>query len=92
MQITIQYEAQARRAAGVGSEALEVEDNSDVSHCIRRAAETHGEQLKPILLDADGNVQSGLLVFLNDSQIGRQEPQQLSDGDTLTLMPPISGG
>ena len=92
MQITVQYEAQARRAAGVGSETLEVSDGCCVSDCIHRVADAHGEHLRSVLVGADGEIQPALLVFLNDVQIVRQAEHILSDGDILTLMTPISGG
>jgi molybdopterin converting factor small subunit len=93
MQITIQYESQARRAAGVSSETIEVPDGCrSICDCIRTVAAAHGEELKPILVNADGEVQPTLLVFLNDSQIVRGTESMLSDGDTLTLMTPLSGG
>jgi len=93
MQITIQYESQARRAAGIRSETIEVADAScSVTDCIRRIADGHGEALKSILMNTNGEVQPTLLVFLNDRQIVRGDETTLSDGDTLTLMTPISGG
>ena len=92
MKITIQYEAQARRAAGVRSETIDVSDDSSVVDCICQVAEAHGEQLKPILVTTDGDIQPTLLVFLNDVHVARNDNSRLSDRDTLTLMPPISGG
>lgn len=92
MQITVQYEAQARRAAGIASETVEVADRCSVSDCIRQVADTAGEPLKPILIDAAGAVQPSLLTFLNDVQIMRSNDRLLAAGDTLTLMTPISGG
>ena len=92
MQVIIQYEAQARRAAGIGSETIEVADASCVSDCVRSVADTQGEELRPILVSGSGEIQPSLLIFLNDAQIVRTDDSVLSDGDTLTLMTPISGG
>lgn len=92
MQITIQYESQARRAAGIGSETIDVAESSSVGDCIRAVANAHGEKLKPILVDSDGEIQATLLVFLNDNQIIRDADRPLAAGDVLTLMTPISGG
>ena len=92
MQITMQYEAQAKRAAGIVSEMIEVSDFSGVSDCIREVADAHGEQLKAILVKPNGEIQPTLLVFLNDAHIVRNDENALSDGDILTLMTPISGG
>lgn len=92
MQINIQYEAQARRAAGISSEAADVASGCDVAACIRQLAEAHGDPLKPVLVTADGDVQPTLLIFRNDAQVTRDDSTPLENGDTLTLMPPISGG
>jgi len=93
MQITIQYESQVRRAAGVTSETIEVPDGCcSIRDCIRTVAAAHERELKPMLVNSDGEVQPTLLVFLNDIQIVRSSESMLSDGDTLTLMTPISGG
>jgi len=92
MRITIQYEAQARRAAGVSSETIELMSDACANDCIRQVADAHGGQLRSILITQDGNVQPTLLIFRNDDQIVPDDQGQLSDGDTLTLMTPISGG
>ncbi len=92
MKITVQYEAQARRAAGISSETIEISDRCCVNDCVRNIADAHDEQLRMILVNSDGDVQPSLLMFLNDAQIVRNDSSMLSDGDTLTLMTPISGG
>lgn len=92
MQITVQYEAQARRAAGIASETVEVAEGCSVSDCIRQVADAAGEPLQAILIDAAGAVQPSLLTFLNDVQITQSDESLLAAGDILTLMTPISGG
>lgn len=92
MQITIQYEAQARRAAGIGSETIDVSESSSVGDCIRAVADARGEKLKPMLVNSDGKIQATLLVFLNDNQTIWDADRPLSAGDVLTLMTPMSGG
>ena len=92
MLIKIQYEAQAKWVAGVSSETIEVSDRCRVSDCIRQVAESHGDDLKQVLLDGAGDIQSTLLLFLDDQQIVRDDEFELADGNTLTIMTPISGG
>lgn len=92
MEVTIEYEAQLRRAAGVRSETIELAEGCDVVECVRKVVEKHPDQLSGILLKADNQIQPSLLIFLNDSQILHDTTHTLSDGDTLTLMTPISGG
>lgn len=92
MQIRIRYEAQAKQAAGIGSETIDVDEPCRVSDCIHQIANTHAGTLKSILLNAEGKIQSTLLLFREDEQIGAGDDTELSDGDTLTIMTPISGG
>ena len=92
MQVTIQYEAQARRAVGARSETIEFSESIRLNDCIRHVAEVHADPLHSILLKSDGNVQPSLLIFVNDAHVAPGDDVTLSDGDTLTLMTPISGG
>jgi molybdopterin converting factor small subunit len=92
MRVIVQYEAQARRAAGTHSETIDVAEAASFRDCIRHVGEWHGDPLKSILLSADGSIQPSLLVFVNDGHVVRGNEAALSDGDTLTLMTPISGG
>ena len=92
MQITVQYEAQIRRAAGIRSEIVDVPDGSDVGACVRSVAEAHDDPLRNLLLTSEENVQPSVLLFVNDSQVLSDDESPLSDGDTLTFMTPISGG
>jgi len=92
MQINVQYEAQVRRAIGLRLEKISVPDGSTVSDCVQRVAEVHSEKVGTILLNDSNDVQASLLMFLNDSQVLHDDAAILSEGDTLTLMTPISGG
>ena len=92
MRITIQYEAQARRAAGIRAETIDLPDGGTPHDGILQATVMHGDSLRPVLLTAAGEIQPTLLVFVNDVQVLPEKHGPLSDGDTLTLMTPISGG
>ena len=92
MQITIRYEAQAKHAAGVDSETIDVDEPCRVIDCLQQIANTHADTLKSILVNAEGKIQPTLLLFREDEQISKEDDTELSDGDTLTIMTPISGG
>ena len=92
MKIIVQYETQARRAAGVGSETVEVSEGATVAQVVRQLAASHGDPLRAILLDDAAEIQPTLLLFVSDEQIDRDGSTALSDGDSLTIMTPISGG
>jgi molybdopterin converting factor small subunit len=92
MRITVQYATQVKRAAGVGSETLDVPSSCGIADVVRLVAERRGEALRKLLLDDAGQVQPSLLIFAGDRQIGRSESVALRDGDVVTIMSPISGG
>ncbi|HIF33689.1 MAG: MoaD/ThiS family protein [Pirellulaceae bacterium] len=92
MQITIRYEAQTRRAVGLEEETIELVAPCRVSDCIQHVATLHPESLRPIVINAAGEIQPSLLIFLGDDQVVRDDTKELADGDTLTIMTPISGG
>ena len=91
MQITIHYSAQARQAAGCASEAIALDQPLAVRDLLRLIAERHGA-LRPLVLTAQREPQPALLVFVNDAQVRSDSMQQLQDGETLTILPPIAGG
>ena len=92
MQVTVEYTAQIKRAAGVASETIECDSPCFVTDLVSRIAESHGDPLRALLLDADGKLQRSILVFVGDEQARLDEPVQLNDRDVVTLLSPISGG
>jgi molybdopterin converting factor small subunit len=92
MQIEVHYATQVKRAAGVRSETVTVPDGCTVQALVRQVAEQHGEGLRKLLLKTSGDVQPGLLLFLGEAQVAAGEDPPLTDGATLTIMSPISGG
>jgi len=92
MTITVQYSAQARHAVGRASEERTLTDVTSVQAVLRELADVHGEGLRRLILTAAGEPQPALLVFVNDEQVPSNSTRELRAGDTLTLLPPISGG
>ena len=92
MNVTLHYETQLKRAVGIASETIEVPEGAGVSEVVRAAAATHGESVADMLLDDQGNVRPSVLIFVGDEQIDAGDGPELTDGSTLTLMSPISGG
>ena len=92
MKVTINYTGQLKAAIGAGLEDLEVDIACPLSRLIQEIASQHGDTVKQILLDTDGAVHQALMRVVNDVQSRPGEEVTLQDGDTITLIPPISGG
>jgi MoaD family protein len=91
MKITVKYMAQVKQAAGAASEEIDLARSSiTVGELLGRLAEQHGEPLRRLLLEADGQVQPALLVFVGEEQADTQTG--LKDGDVVAVLTPMAGG
>jgi molybdopterin converting factor small subunit len=89
MRITVRYLAQLKQAAGIATEVV-TSDERTPHGLLLSLIERHGDALRRLLLDADGEPTATILVFVNDRQV---EPgMELHDGDVVTLLSPIAGG
>lgn len=91
MQVTVEYAAQLKRAAGVAKENLELGEVCNVRELVLQLAERHGE-MRGLLVDAEGMPQRSLLVFVGDEQFASDSDRALSDREVVTILTPISGG
>jgi molybdopterin converting factor small subunit len=92
VKVTLRYETQLKRAVGTAAEAIEVPEGSGVGEVVRTAAQQHGDRVAAMLLDDRGQVRSSVLIFVGDEQIAAGDARPLTDGSTITLTSPISGG
>ncbi len=92
MQVTVEYTAQIKRAAGLARETLNIADGSTLSQLITQIAADRDEALQRMLVTGDGLPQSTLLVFVRDEQMRLDDTTPLADGDVVTFLSPISGG
>jgi molybdopterin converting factor small subunit len=90
MRVVVHYLAQIKQAAGIASEAVELAAPCPVQDFIVLLARRHGGALAKLLLTADGGLQSTVLVFVDDDQVGPNAV--LPEGAVVTLLSPIAGG
>jgi molybdopterin converting factor subunit 1 len=89
MSITIKvlFFASAREAAGdVSSADLELDAGADTASLRNRLAELY-PKLAPLVLDEDN-----VTLALNEEYVAGGQVLPLKTGDTVALIPPISGG
>jgi len=92
MNVEVRYSAQAREAAGVAVERVEVAEGASLRDVLADLARRHGAAMGKVLLDDGGAPHPSVLLFVNDEQVQWANPPELKDGDTLAIMSPISGG
>jgi len=90
MRVTVHYMAQVRRASGRSSEIVELSVGAALLDLLRSLADHHGGAMRTMLLDDAAAPRKSLLYFVGDDHA---EPSRLlRDGDSVTLLAPMSGG
>jgi molybdopterin converting factor small subunit len=94
MKVAIQFEAQLRQVAGSGNVEIDVPDGGNLLKALQQVASSGSDELRDRLFTAEGTVQPSVLVFVNDQPVSSQfaNVHVLNAGDTILLLPPISGG
>lgn len=92
MQVTIEYAAQVKRAAGVASESLNLDEPSTVQDIVSQVSQSRGDEFRNLLLTADGELHPSILLFADDQQLRWETPHEARDGMVISLLSPISGG
>lgn len=92
MVVTVEYTAQLKRASGTAREDFDLSDSATLLDLVNTIADRHGEELARMLKAADGTPQSTVIPFVGDDQTRWDAADALSDGVTVTLLSPISGG
>ncbi len=92
MTVHLEYTAQLKQAAGTSRETLDVPAGTTLRGVCALAAARHGDEFRQLLLTSAGTLQPTLLVFHDDQPLLPNADPLLKEGETITLMPPISGG
>lgn len=92
MQITVEYSAQVKRAAGVPRETFELPEHANLETLVAEIGKRHGPELSNLLLAGDGKLHPSILVFVGERQIRGEDDHALDDGASVSFLSPISGG
>ena len=92
MQITVEYAAQVKRAAGVAGESIDVDSDCSVQDLLQQIAKRYGDPLAGLLLGDTGALRPSILLFVDDEQVRWETPRLLRDNAVVTILSPISGG
>jgi len=92
MKITVEYAAQAKEAAEISFETMDISPSSSLQDIAEAACHSRGEKLCAMLLDARGRLYRSILILVNEAQIFHEDALELNEGDRLMFLPPVSGG
>ena len=90
MRVTVHYMAQIKRSAGCSSESVDLPNPTSVQDFLSVLTMRHGAEFKALILDDAGRPRKSLLFFVGDEHANPAHP--LKDGDSLTILAPMSGG
>jgi molybdopterin synthase sulfur carrier subunit len=91
MPVSVRIPTPLRKYTG-GNESVEV-DGSNVGEVLQNLAEQHPDLRDRVFKD-DGSVRRFVNVFANDEDIRFQDnlDTEVSDGDSVSIVPAIAGG
>lgn len=100
IRVRVEYAAQLRQALALKDEVFEFETAPRLAEVLARVADRHGKALAkympaaadPSSVPASGASWTTFLLARNDEQVFPDHAEPLQNGDTVTLMTPMSGG
>ena len=93
MQVAVEYAAQSKRVAGVAQDVIQLDAPCPVAEIARLAAANHDAGRADMLFDENGHPRPSILVFKGEDQVRWDDTTiRVEDGETITLLSPVSGG
>ena len=92
MRVTVRYFGQARQFAGVAKADVDVDEGASVNDVLAALMSDENEQLRAVLVDADGKLLSNVLAAVRDEAIDPTAKNQLAENDEIVLHTALAGG
>lgn len=91
--VKTKYYAYLREVTGVREEEIALEEGSTVADLVEKLVKRYGEPLRRYILTEDMKLRPNIAVAVNGVKVS-EEPlrKTLREGDTVVILPPISGG
>jgi molybdopterin converting factor small subunit len=92
MKVSVRYFGQARQLAGVSGARVDVSEDASVNDVLALVMVDANEQLRAVLVDADGKLNSNVLAAVQDEAIDPTEKGLLKENDEIVLHTALAGG
>lgn len=92
MKVRVNYFGQLRQITNLEAEEVDVPANADLASFLSTLGKGRDDRFLKILLTPAGAPSASVMVLANNEPIARTGPLRLRDGDSLSLIPAISGG
>lgn len=94
MEVEVKYYAMIRDITKKRSETIELPQGANVKELLQRLIKIYGDKLENYIYNKDGEPRNYLAYMLNGKNILslNRFKTLLSEGDTLSILPPIGGG
>lgn len=92
--VTTKYFAALREIVGAESEEMDIPQESTVRDFIVHLSKKYGPKFSSYVFGESGNLRRSLAVVVNLEKVNHDslESTRLREGDTVVILPPISGG
>lgn len=92
MKIKVNLFGQLAHVANETTFTHETPERTALADVLREIARKNDPAFGQILFDDSGALRAAVMILVNDAPVDKLSPPKLSDGDSLTLIPAISGG
>lgn len=94
MEVSVRLFTTLREIIGSWQIKIRLRDDASLKELIETLAETYGSRVRDYLCREDGIVRENINFFINGVKIDKShiESVKLKKGDTVAIIPPISGG
>ncbi|MFH0921189.1 MAG: MoaD/ThiS family protein [Fibrobacterota bacterium] len=92
MNLTLEYLAQIKQAAGKSSETILTDETATLGSVLLDAANRLGSAFSSLVFNESRHFRSSLLIMINDEQVEADLRRALKPNDRVTLLSPMSGG
>jgi len=94
LKVRVKFLASLKHALGVKDVDLEIPKPMKLIEVLKLLVERYGEKFREAAFDEEGKVRSEFLILVNDAEISVLNGlnTEISDRDTITLLPTVHGG